>query len=115
HNGGFGGAPKCPHAGALELRLRVHDRTRDPQALLIVTRTLEKMGRGGVYDQLGGGFHRYSVDASWIVPHFEKMIYDNSEILRNYVHAYQAAGSGFFRGVAERSEEHTSELQSPDH
>ena len=100
-NGGFGGAPKFPHTGALELLLRRHDRTRDPQALLIVTRTLEKMGRGGVYDQLGGGFHRYSVDASWIVPHFEKMIYDNSEILRNYVHAYQATGTGFFREVAE--------------
>src|SRR5205807_1963044 len=100
-NGGFGGAPKFPHAGAHELLLRRYDRTRDPQALLIVTRTLEKMGRGGVYDQLGGGFHRYSVDASWIVPHFEKMIYDNSELLRNYVHAYQATGSGFFREVAE--------------
>ena len=91
-NGGFGGAPKFPHTGALELLLRRHDRTGEPQALLIVTRTLEKMGRGGVYDQLGGGFHRYSVDASWIVPHFEKMIYDNAEILRNYAHAYQATG-----------------------
>ncbi|HEX9246279.1 MAG TPA: thioredoxin domain-containing protein [bacterium] len=100
-NGGFGGAPKFPHAGALELLLRLYDRTRDPQTLPIVTRTLEKMGRGGVYDQLGGGFHRYSVDASWIVPHFEKMIYDNSEILRNYVHAYQATGSGLFREIAE--------------
>ena len=100
-NGGFGGAPKFPHTGVLELLLRRHDRTRDPQALLIVTRTLEKMGRGGVYDQLGGGFHRYSVDASWIVPHFEKMIYDNAELLRNYVHAYQATGNAFFREVAE--------------
>jgi len=100
-NGGFGGAPKFPHTGALELLLRRHDRTRDPQALLIVTRTLEKMGRGGVYDQLGGGFHRYSVDASWVVPHFEKMIYDNAEILRNYVHAYQATARPFFRQIAE--------------
>ena len=100
-NGGFGGAPKFPHAGAIELLLRYHDRTRDPQALLIVTRTLEKMARGGVYDQLGGGFHRYSVDASWIVPHFEKMIYDNAEILRNYGHAYQATGNAAFREVAE--------------
>jgi uncharacterized protein YyaL (SSP411 family) len=100
-NGGFGGAPKFPHTGALELLLRRHDRTGDPQALAIVTRTLEKMGRGGVYDQLGGGFHRYSVDASWIVPHFEKMIYDNAELLRNYAHAYQATGNAFFREVAE--------------
>lgn len=99
-NGGFGGAPKFPHAGALELLLRWHDRTRDPQALVIVTRTLDKMGRGGVYDQLGGGFHRYSVDASWIVPHFEKMLYDNSELLRIYVHAYQATGSPFFQEIA---------------
>jgi uncharacterized protein YyaL (SSP411 family) len=100
-NGGFGGAPKFPHSGALELLLRRHDQTRDAQALLIVTRTLEKMGRGGVYDQLGGGFHRYSVDASWIVPHFEKMLYDNSELLRNYVHAYQATGTALFKDVAE--------------
>jgi uncharacterized protein len=100
-NGGFGGAPKFPHSGALELLLRRHDQTRDAQALLVVTRTLEKMGRGGVYDQLGGGFHRYSVDASWVVPHFEKMLYDNSELLRNYVHAYQATGTALFKEVAE--------------
>ncbi len=100
-NGGFGSAPKFPHTGAIELLLRRHDRTRDPQALLIVTRTLEKMARGGVYDQIGGGFHRYSVDASWIVPHFEKMLYDNAELLRNYVHAYQATGGGLFREVVE--------------
>jgi len=100
-NGGFGGAPKFPHSGALELLLRWHDRTRDSQALLVVTRTLDKMGRGGVYDQLGGGFHRYSVDASWIVPHFEKMLYDNSELLRAYVHAYQATGSPFYKEIAE--------------
>ena len=99
-NGGFGGAPKFPHSGALELLLRWHDRTGDPQARLIVTRTLEKMGRGGVYDQLGGGFHRYSVDASWIVPHFEKMLYDNSELLRVSVHAYQATGAPFFQELA---------------
>jgi uncharacterized protein len=100
-HGGFGGAPKFPHSGAIELLLRRHDRARDPQTLLIVTRTLEKMGRGGVYDQVGGGFHRYSVDASWIVPHFEKMLYDNAELLRNYVHAYQATGAAFFREIAE--------------
>jgi uncharacterized protein len=98
--GGFGGAPKFPHTGAIELLLQRHDRTRDPGTLLIVTRTLEKMARGGVYDQLGGGFHRYSVDASWIVPHFEKMAYDNAELLRNYVHAHQATGTALFREIA---------------
>ena len=66
----------------------------------IFVHTLEKMARGGVYDQLAGGFHRYSVDESWIVPHFEKMCYDNSELLKNYVHAYQATGDEFFAGVA---------------
>ena len=100
-HGGFGGAPKFPHSGALELLLRWHDRTGDPQALPIVTRTLDKMGRGGVYDQLGGGFHRYSVDAAWIVPHFEKMLYDNSELLRACVHAYQATDGLFYREIAE--------------
>ena len=98
--GGFGGAPKFPHAGAVELLLRRHDRTGDPEALAIATRTLDAMARGGVYDQVGGGFHRYSVDASWTVPHFEKMAYDNSELLRNYVHAYQATGAARFREVA---------------
>ncbi len=62
--------------------------------------TLEKMAQGGVYDQLAGGFHRYSVDERWVVPHFEKMCYDNSELLKNYVHAYQSTGSEFFAGVA---------------
>ncbi len=85
-NGGFGGAPKFPHPSALDL--------------LIDQTTLEKMARGGVYDQLAGGFHRYSVDERWVVPHFEKMSYDNSELLKNYVHAYQVTGSEFFAEVA---------------
>jgi len=99
-HGGFGSAPKFPHAGAIELLLRRYDRARDPETLRIVTRTLEGMARGGVYDQLGGGFHRYSVDASWTVPHFEKMLYDNAELLRNYVHGYQATGTPLFRAIA---------------
>src|SRR5579884_317060 len=99
-HGGFGGAPKFPHTGAIELLLRRYDRTRDPKTLLAVTRTLEKMARGGVYDQLGGGFHRYAVDAAWVVPHFEKMLYDNAELLRNYVHAFQATGAPLFRETA---------------
>ena len=77
--------------------------TRDERvAQRVVTTTLEKMAQGGVYDQLAGGFHRYSVDERWIVPHFEKMCYDNSELLKNYVHAYQATGSEFFASVAQR-------------
>jgi uncharacterized protein YyaL (SSP411 family) len=99
-NGGFGGAPKFPHASALELLLRRYGRNDDTELLAIVSRTLEKMGRGGVYDQLGGGFHRYSVDAAWIVPHFEKMLYDNAGLLANYAHAFQASGVPLFRGVA---------------
>ena len=114
-HGGFGGAPKFPHAGAVELLLRRHDRTGDPEALAIATRTLEAMAKGGVYDQLGGGFHRYSVDASWTVPHFEKMLYDNSELLRNYVHAYQVSGTARFRDVARGIVAYVSDtLMDPD-
>ncbi|HLW48387.1 MAG TPA: thioredoxin domain-containing protein [bacterium] len=98
--GGFGGAPKFPHSSAVELLLRRHARTAEPDLLSVVTRTLDRMGRGGVYDQLGGGFHRYSVDAAWIVPHFEKMLYDNAGLLANYAHAYRATGVSLFRDVA---------------
>ncbi len=99
-NGGFGSAPKFPHASAVDLLLHRYARTGDPDVGNIVVTTLEKMARGGVYDQLAGGFHRYSVDERWVVPHFEKMSYDNSELLKNYVHAYQATGVPFFAGVA---------------
>ena len=88
-NGGFGGAPKFPPAMSLEFLLRFHKRTGDERALAIVTQTLDKMARGGIYDQLGGGFHRYAVDAIWLVPHFEKMLYDNAQLIRVYLHAYQ--------------------------
>jgi uncharacterized protein len=99
-NGGFGNAPKFPHPSTLDLLIDYQART-DSEALndVIVT-TLEKMARGGVYDQLAGGFHRYSVDERWIVPHFEKMCYDNSELLKNYVHAWQATSNEFFADVA---------------
>jgi uncharacterized protein YyaL (SSP411 family) len=99
-NGGFGSAPKFPHASAVDLLLHRYARTGDPDVRTIVILTLEKMARGGVYDQLAGGFHRYSVDERWIVPHFEKMSYDNSELLKNYVHAYQVTGFPFFAAVA---------------
>jgi uncharacterized protein len=125
-HGGFGSAPKFPHPSMIDLLIDQYQRgatlrgagpsTSSRQALEglaytesrgdaeklrhIFTTTLEKMARGGVYDQLAGGFHRYSVDERWIVPHFEKMSYDNSELLKNYVHAYQATRSEFFAEVA---------------
>jgi uncharacterized protein YyaL (SSP411 family) len=99
-NGGFGAAPKFPHPGTVALLIRRAFRTHDEVLLAMITRTLERMGRGGVYDQLGGGFHRYSTDAYWIVPHFEKMLYDNAALLTTYVHAHQLTGSAFFREVA---------------
>jgi uncharacterized protein len=99
-NGGFGSAPKFPHPAALDLLIDRYASSGDEELRDVFVSTLEKMARGGVYDQLGGGFHRYSVDERWVVPHFEKMCYDNSELLKNYVHAYQATGSEFFAGVA---------------
>lgn len=91
-NGGFGSQPKFPHCAALDLLLDAASRSDETsaQARLAALTTLEKMSRGGIYDHLAGGFHRYSVDEHWIVPHFEKMAYDNSELLKNYVHAYQS-------------------------
>jgi uncharacterized protein len=129
-HGGFGQAPKFPHPAVLDLLIEQYARSGEQSATppyrkerdrmgnpdnrteggrphmdrphlgnVIVT-TLEHMANGGVYDQLAGGFHRYSVDERWVVPHFEKMCYDNSELLKNYVHGYQATGSEFFAGVA---------------
>ncbi len=100
HNGGFGSAPKFPHPAVLDLLMDQYARTGDEKLRDVFVPTLEKMARGGVYDQLAGGFHRYSVDEHWIIPHFEKMCYDNSELLKNYVHAYQVTGSEFFAAVA---------------
>ena len=100
NNGGFGNAPKFPHPSAIDLLIDQYARSRDPELGNVIVTSLEKMARGGVYDQLAGGFHRYSVDDHWGVPHFEKMCYDNSELLKNYVHGYQATGSEFFAEVA---------------
>ena len=128
-HGGFGQAPKFPHPSALDLLIeryarslengeskspsyrKERDRMGHPaqemglpdhdQLRNIIITTLEQMAHGGVYDQLAGGFHRYSVDERWVVPHFEKMCYDNSELLKNYVHGYQATGSEFFANVAQ--------------
>src|SRR5947199_2573179 len=99
-HGGFGSAPKFPHPSATDLLLDAYLETRQSWLLNAVTTTLEGMGRGGVYDQIGGGFHRYSVDERWTVPHFEKMSYDNAGLLVNYLGAYQVTGSEFFREIA---------------
>ena len=99
--GGFGKAPKFPHPSALDLFLEAYLDTGQIWLLTAVTNTLEHMGRGGVYDQLGGGFHRYAVDERWTVPHFEKMAYDNAGLLTNYLRAYQVTGNRFFREIAE--------------
>ncbi|MEU0845781.1 thioredoxin domain-containing protein [Streptomyces sp. NPDC005962] len=98
--GGFGGAPKFPPSMALEFLLRHHARTGSEGALQMVQATCEAMARGGIYDQLGGGFARYSVDAEWIVPHFEKMLYDNALLCRVYAHLWRATGSDLARRVA---------------
>ncbi|MBV8632228.1 MAG: thioredoxin domain-containing protein [Silvibacterium sp.] len=99
-NGGFGSQPKFPHPAAIDLLIDVASRTGSEAARQAVTVTLEKMARGGVYDQLAGGFHRYSVDERWVVPHFEKMLYDNAGLLANYVHAFQSFVDPEFARVA---------------
>ncbi len=99
-NGGFGAQPKFPHPAALDLLLEMAMSRDSDEARKAFTVTLEKMARGGVYDQLAGGFHRYSVDETWTVPHFEKMLYDNTELLRNYVHGFQSFVSEEFLETA---------------
>jgi uncharacterized protein len=101
--GGFGGAPKFPQAMNLEVLLRHHKRAGDRAALSGVELTLRQMANGGIYDQLGGGFARYSVDEYWLVPHFEKMLYDNALLARLYLEAYQATGDDFYRRIAEET------------
>jgi uncharacterized protein YyaL (SSP411 family) len=111
-NGGFGQSPKFPHAAAIDLLLERYQSTKEPALLTVVEKTLEKMAQGGVYDQLAGGFHRYSVDERWLVPHFEKMSYDNSELLKNYLHGYQVTGRALFRETAEGIIAWTNEVLS---
>ena len=101
HNGGFGHAPKFPQPMALEFLLRHWRRTNDEAALHVASHTLEHMARGGIYDHLGGGFARYSTDEEWLVPHFEKMLYDNAQLARVYLLAYQATDNAFFKEIAE--------------
>ncbi len=99
-NGGFGGAPKFPPAMSLEFLLRYYHRTKNENALAMITKTAQKMAFGGIYDQLGGGFHRYAVDSIWLVPHFEKMLYDNAQLARIYLHLFQATKDEFYKRIA---------------
>lgn len=105
--GGFGGAPKFPSPMGLRLLLRFWHRRRDRQALNMVETTLDRMAAGGIYDHLGGGFARYSVDARWLVPHFEKMLYDNSQLAATYVEAYQATGNADYTRVVRETLDYT--------
>ena len=89
HYGGFGDQPKFPQPMTLEFAMSQYRRSGDPDVLRIAEHTLQQMAAGGIYDQVGGGFHRYSVDRIWLVPHFEKMLYDNAQLLRAYLHAWQ--------------------------
>jgi uncharacterized protein YyaL (SSP411 family) len=100
-NGGFGGAPKFPPAMALEFLLRSYVRTGNRDALQMIAHTCRKMANGGIYDQLGGGFHRYATDSRWLVPHFEKMLYDNALLSRLYLHYFQVSEESWARETVE--------------
>ena len=102
-NGGFGAAPKFPQPMTPEFLLRYHSHGYNSRALDMVELTLQKMAYGGMYDQLGGGFHRYSTDAFWLVPHFEKMLYDNALLARLYLHAYQLTNKELYRRITEET------------
>jgi uncharacterized protein len=107
-NGGTQGAPKFPQPMVYELMLRYWKRTGSSQVLDIVNLTLEKMAHGGIYDQIGGGFARYSVDEVWLVPHFEKMLYDNAQLVSLYLHAYQATKKPLYRRIVEETLEYVT-------
>lgn len=114
-NGGFGSAPKFPHAMELRLLLRCWKRFDDEDALHMVRLTLDRMAMGGMYDHLGGGFHRYSTDARWLVPHFEKMLYDNALLTPAYLEGFQATGDPFYREVVEQTLAYVRrEMTSPE-
>ncbi len=104
--GGFGHAPKFPQPMAIEFLLRYWKRSGDEQSLSVATQTLEHMARGGIYDHLGGGFARYSTDTEWLVPHFEKMLYDNAQLARAYLMGYQVTDNAFFQDIATQTIEY---------
>jgi uncharacterized protein YyaL (SSP411 family) len=113
--GGFGSAPKFPHPMDLRLLLRAGQRVGDANALHMVRLTLDRMAMGGLYDHLGGGFHRYSTDARWLVPHFEKMLYDNALLSVAYLEGYQATGNPLYRAVVEETLAYVlREMTSPE-
>src|SRR5581483_8730106 len=101
--GGFGGAPKFPPSMSIDFLLRYYHRTGDDHALHMATMTLDKMAHGGMYDQVGGGFHRYSTDDHWLVPHFEKMLYDNALLARVYTDAHRITGNGLYKRIVEET------------
>src|SRR5512142_3517973 len=121
--GGWGSAPKFPQPMTLEFLIRSYAQAPHPAEgaeppggleRVMIDLTLTAMARGGVYDQLGGGFHRYSTDANWLVPHFEKMLYDNSQLARTYLHAWQLTGNPFFRRITEETLDYVlREMTSP--
>jgi len=114
-HGGFGGAPKFPSSHNLSFLLRCHATLRDHNALSMVEETLRAMAHGGIYDQLGFGFHRYSVDERWLVPHFEKMLYDQAMLAIAYIETYQATGDGAYRRIAEEILDYIfRDMTSPD-
>jgi uncharacterized protein YyaL (SSP411 family) len=102
-NNGFGNAPKFPQPNVLDFLLRYFNKSKDKEALEMVGATLKKMARGGIYDQIGGGFHRYSTDARWLVPHFEKMLYDNALLSQVYLHMYQITGEQSYCDIAQNT------------
>jgi uncharacterized protein len=113
--GGFGGAPKFPNPGTLEFLLQHHGRTGSASALEMLERTLTGMGAGGMYDQIGGGFARYSTDERWLAPHFEKMLYDNAQLARVYLHAYQVTHKAFYARIARETLDYVLlEMTSPE-
>ena len=113
-HGGFGPAPKFPQPTSLSLLMRLHHRSGDKQALEMVERTLEAMAQGGIYDHVGGGFFRYSTDARWLVPHFEKMLYDNAQLAQLYLEAHQLTGRELYRRVAAETLDYLlAEMVSP--
>ena len=113
-NGGFGTAPKFPQPMTYEFMLHYYYLSKSPLALNMVEMALQKMATGGIYDQIGGGFHRYSTDAIWLVPHFEKMLYDNALLSRLYLHGFQATHNPLYRRIAEETLDYVvREMTSP--
>ena len=113
--GGWGGAPKFPDAAGIGLLFRIHRRLHSPEALRMAERTLEKMALGGIYDQIGGGFHRYATDSRWLVPHFEKMLYDNALLTPAYLEGFQITRNPLFERIARETLDYVArDMTSPE-